>query len=109
VCEGTTCDRLVLVPARDNGEFPCARYRLWFSRDDRLLRKAELDDPDGRLMKTITCRDYFATGRFMTARRCVVEHPKTRTRSVITVKDVAYEPGLADDLFNVAHMSEATE
>ncbi|HLY38143.1 MAG TPA: outer membrane lipoprotein-sorting protein [Candidatus Binatia bacterium] len=107
--DGTTCDRLVLVPARDNGEFPCARYRLWFSRDDLLLRRAELDDPDGRLMKTLTCGDYFATGRFMTARRCVVEHPKTHTRSVITVKEVTYEPGLADDVFSIAHMSESAE
>ena len=105
-CGAAVCDRIALVPAKDNGEFPCAGYRLWFSRNDRQLRRAELDDPEGRLMKTITCDDYFATGRFMTARRCVIEHPKTRTRSIITVKEVAYDTGLGEDLFTIAHLAD---
>ena len=50
-CAETTCDRVALVPGKDNLEFPCARYRLWFGRDDRLLRRAELDDPEGRLTR----------------------------------------------------------
>src|SRR5215471_18935516 len=43
-CGARVCDRIALVPVRENREFRCAGYRLWFSRDDRLLRKAELDD-----------------------------------------------------------------
>ncbi len=100
-CGEQTCDRVVLVPAKDNGEFPCARYRLWFARDDRLLRKAELYDPEGRLMKTISCGDYFPSGRYMTARTCVIEHVKTQSRSTITVKEVAYDSGLGDELFAI--------
>ena len=105
-CGAGLCDRIALVPARDNAEFPCAGYRLWFSRDDRLLRKAELDDPESRPMKTVTYDGYFASGRFMTARRSVIEHVKTRTRSIITVKEVAYDTGLGEELFTVAHLSE---
>jgi len=105
-CGDDVCDRVVLRPGEANDEFPCAGYRLWYSRGDRLLRKAELDDPEGRLMKRITCEDYFATGRSKTARRCVIEHVKTRTRSVITVKDVAYDTGLGDDVFTVGHLAE---
>jgi hypothetical protein len=108
-CGAATCDRLLLVPASANREFPCAGYRLWYSRDDRLLRKAELRDPEDRPMKTITCEGYFASGRFMTARRCVIEHPRTGTRSVVTVEEVAYDTGLSDDLFAVAHMGESAE
>ena len=105
-CGENICDRVALRPAGENAEFPCAGYRLSYSRGDRLLRKAELDDPEGRLMKTITCADYFASGRFMTARRCVIEHVKTRTRSIITVKEVAYDSGLGEDLFTLARLSE---
>jgi len=105
-CAETTCDRVALVPAKDNLEFPCARYRLWFGRDDRLLRRAELDDPEGRLMKNITCDGYFPAGRFMTARRCIIEHPRTRTRSVVSVKEVTYDTGLGDDVFAIAHLGE---
>jgi Outer membrane lipoprotein-sorting protein len=108
-CAETTCDRVELAPAKDNLEFPCARYRLWFARDGRLLRRAELDDPEGRLMKIVTCDSYFPTGRFMTARRCVIEHPRTRTRSVVTVKEVAYDTGLGDDVFAIAHLGESAE
>jgi hypothetical protein len=91
--------------AGKKGPFPCARYRLWFSRDERLLRRAELYDPQDRLMKVVTCDDYFPSGRFMTARTCVIEHVRTRTRSRITVSEVAYDTGLGDDLFGVAHLS----
>jgi hypothetical protein len=106
-CGEQTCDRVVLVPAKDNDEFPCARYRLWFSRDDRLLRKAELYDPESRLMKTITCDGYFPSGRFRTARSCVIEHVKTQARSTITVKEVSYDSDLGDELFTLGHLGEA--
>ena len=45
----------------------------------------------------------------MTARSCTIEHPKTHTRSVINVKEVAYDTGLGEDLFTVAHLSEGPE
>jgi hypothetical protein len=105
-CGESTCDRVKLVPAPNNQEFPCASYRLWFTRDGRLLQRAELYDPDDQLMKTITCGGYFATGRYMTARSCEIEHVKTKTRSVITVREVTYDTGLGDDLFTIAHLSD---
>jgi len=105
-CGEKTCDRLRLVPAADNAEFPCASYRLWFTRDDRLLVRAELYDPDDAPMKTIACRGYFATGRFMTPRTCEIEHQKTKTRSVVTMNEVAYNVDLPDDAFSVAHFSD---
>lgn len=104
-CAGTVCDRVAVVPVPGNDEFPCARYRLWFSRDDLLLRRAELYDPENRLMKTVACEGYFASGRFQAARKCVVEHVNG-TRSTITVKEVLYDTGLSDDLFTLAHLSE---
>ena len=105
-CGEKTCDRVRIVPTPDNREFPCASYRLWFTRDDRLLQRAELYDPHDQLMKMITCRDYFASGRFVTARSCQIEHVKTKMRSVITMQEVAYDTGLGDDLFTIAHLSE---
>jgi hypothetical protein len=105
-CGSQTCDRVAVLPAKGNDEFPCARYRLWFTHDDRLLQRADLYDPHDQLMKTITCAGYFVSGRFMTARSCEIEHVKTKTRALITVKEITYNTGLADDLFTVAHLSE---
>jgi len=105
-CGEETCDRVRLVPASDDDEFPCASYRLWFTREDRRLQRAELYDPHDRLMKTITCGGYFATGRFMTARACEIVHVRTKTRAVITVRDVAYDTGLDDGLFTISHLSD---
>jgi outer membrane lipoprotein-sorting protein len=105
--DGQTCYRLAIVPAKGNDEFPCARYRLWFGRDDLLLRQAELYDPADRLMKTIRCEGYFPSGRFMTARSCSITHVNG-TRATITVREVAYDTDLADDLFTIAHLGEGS-
>lgn len=106
-CGADTCLRIAVAPRPTNDEFPCARYRLWYGRDDLLLRRAELHGPDDRLMKTITCRDYFATGRFMTPRSCTIAHVNGSS-STITVREVAYDGGLADELFTVAHLGESS-
>ncbi|HYV56752.1 MAG TPA: outer membrane lipoprotein-sorting protein [Candidatus Nitrosopolaris sp.] len=105
--DGRTCYRLTLQPAKGNDEFPYTRYRLWFDRNDLLLRKAELDDRGDQLMKTVTCEGYFATGRFMTARSCTIVHVNG-TRATITVREVAYDTGLGDDLFTIAHLGEGS-
>ena len=42
----------------------------------------------------------------MTARTCVIEHVKTQSRSTITVKEVAYDSGLGDELFAIGHLGE---
>jgi outer membrane lipoprotein-sorting protein len=105
-CAETTCERVTLVPAPGNDEFPCARHRLWYGRTDRLLRRAELYDPDDHLMTVITCDGYFAVDGHMTARACVIEHPRTGRRVTIRLEEVAYDVGIADDVFTVAHLSE---
>jgi hypothetical protein len=106
-CGERTCDRIAILPAKDNDEFACARYSLWSTRDDRLLRRAELYDPEGRHMKTVNCEDYFASGRFMTRRSCGITHERTGTRSRIAVREVAYDTGLDASLFTIAHLSKA--
>ena len=58
-------------------------------------------------MKTITCEGYFPSGHFMTARSCSVLHVNG-TRATITVREVAYDTGLADDLFTIAHLGEGS-
>ena len=58
-------------------------------------------------MKTITCEGYFLSGRFMTARSCSITHVNG-TRATITVREVAYDTDLADDLFTIAHLGEGS-
>jgi hypothetical protein len=104
-CGEKTCDRVVVVPAKGNDEFPYRRYRLWFSRDDLLLRRAELYDIENRLMKTVDCGGYFASGRFMTPRECVIVHVNGG-RSTIAVREVTYDSGLAESLFAIGHLPD---
>jgi hypothetical protein len=105
-CGEATCERVTLVPAPGNDEFPCARYRLWYTTGERLLRSAELYDPADRLMTTVACEDYFRTGRYLSPRSCVVEHAGTGGRVRITVQDVQYDSGLPDELFTLAHLAD---
>ena len=102
-CGEATCYRIMLAPTHPN-EFPCKRYRLWYSRDDLLLRRVDLYDMDDRLVKRVTCRDYFATGAFQTPRTCLIEHVPTNVRSTITVSDITYGVEASDDLFSVTNL-----
>lgn len=104
-CGEKICDRVLVVPAKGNDEFPYRRYRLWFSRDDLLLRRAELYDAESRLMTTVDCDGYFASGRFMTPRECVIVRV-SGGRSTIAVREVAYDSGLAESLFTIGHLSD---
>jgi hypothetical protein len=103
-CGEKTCYRVGLTPARPN-EFPLTRYRLWYERDDLLLRRVEFYK-DADALERISCTDYFASGRFMTPRRCEIEHLKTGVRAVITFEEVAYDTGVPDDVFSPSHLEE---
>jgi hypothetical protein len=63
-------------------------------------------DLDDRLVKSVTCTDYFATGSVQTPLTCVIEHVPTKVRGTITVREVAYDVDLRDDLFSVTHLGE---
>ena len=104
-CADTECSRVALVPNRPN-EFPCKRYRLWYSHGDLQLRRVDLYDLDDQVVKRITCSDYFPTGAVQTPRTCVIEHVPSKVRSVITVREVAYDEPVDDDVFSLARLSE---
>jgi hypothetical protein len=102
---GIPCHRIRLTPTRPN-EFPLTRYRLWYGRDDLLLYQVDLYRDDEALER-VSCADYFATGRFMTPRRCEIRHLKTGVRAVVTFKEAAYDTGVADEVFSPTHLEEA--
>src|SRR5437867_4352629 len=54
--EGRPCLLVELVPR--NREFPYAKYRLWFGRDDFLLWRVDVYDLEGHVFKRITLRNY---------------------------------------------------
>jgi len=73
----------------------------------------ERTDPRGEhrtLMEYLSPGDFSGTRYLHVSprhtRTCVIEHVKTRTRSTITVREVAYDTGLGDDLFTIAHLGE---
>jgi hypothetical protein len=103
--EGRICHRVALAPTCPN-EFPLTRYRLWYGRDDLLLYRVELYRDDDALER-VSCADYFASGRFMTPRRCEIRHLKTGVRAVVTFREAAYDAGVADEVFSPMHLEES--
>jgi len=89
-----------LVP--HNQEFPYAKYRLWFGKDDSLLWRAEVDDLEGRLFKRVTLGDYERIQDYATARQWEVANVQYDTHTVFKVRSIRYDSGVPDDLFSVA-------
>jgi hypothetical protein len=100
-CDGKACTRVTLVPAARK-EFPFARYELDFGRDDLLLARVALYGDGPEAIETIRCEGWHPVGRFQTPRTCTIDHLPTRARAVVTIEDVAYDPGLSDDLFTLS-------
>jgi outer membrane lipoprotein-sorting protein len=98
--EGRPCLVVELVPK--NREFPYAKYRLWFGKDDFLLWRVDVYDLEGRVFKRITLHDYERIQDYATARQAEVANLQYDTHTLFKVKNVRYNTGVPDDLFSVA-------
>jgi outer membrane lipoprotein-sorting protein len=98
--DGKECYVVELVPK--NQEFPYAKYRLWFGKNDYLLWRSEIYDLDGKIFKRITLGDYERIQDYATAKQWEVANVQYDTRTVFKVRGVKYDTGVPDDLFSVA-------
>ena len=69
-------------------------------REARVYERTDPRGPHDTLMEILSPDDVRGT-------RYLHVSPQTRTRSVVTVKEVAYDTGLGDDVFAIAHLGES--
>jgi outer membrane lipoprotein-sorting protein len=100
--DGVASHVVELVPR--NEEFPYSRYRLWFGRDDYLLRRVEVFDQEGALYKRVALRRFERVQDYSTPMEQDVASVPHGTRTVYKLRDVRYDTGVSEDLFTVSNL-----
>lgn len=100
--DGVASHVVELVPR--NEEFPYSRYRLWFGRDDYLLRRVEVFDEHGALYKRVQLRRFERVQNYATPMEQDVASVPHKTRTVYKLRDVRYDTGVPEDLFSVSNL-----
>lgn len=100
--DGAVSRIVELVPKND--EFTYSRYRMWFGKDDYLLRKVEAFDDQGALYKRVQLRRFERVQDYATAMEQDVVTVKQGTHTLYKLHEVHYDSGVSDDLFSVSNL-----
>jgi outer membrane lipoprotein-sorting protein len=103
--DGKPCNVVTLVP-KNTEEFPYARYRLWFGKDDLLLWQVEVDDLEKRLFKRVRLSRYERVQDFATAQESDIANVQYNTHTTYKLRNIRYNSGVSDDTFSVANVQK---
>lgn len=95
--DGAACWRIELEPQQEGS--PYARIVLWLDQQKLVARKLEFHDAEGVHLKTLALRDIRDVGAIPTAHRLEMQTLTKGSRTAVELPSVAYDSGLADDLF----------
>lgn len=96
--DGVACDVVEMRPT-DSADVRYGSVRLWLARDDLTVRKFEMRDTAGALVKTLVLSDVRSEKNIPTARRLEMRNEKSGSRTTVEVTDLRYDSGLADEEF----------
>ena len=94
-----------LVPK--NHEFPYAKYRLWFGKDDFLLWRVDVYDDNGTVQKRVSAKRYEKIDKYQTAMESDVANVPANTHTVFTMKSVRYDEGVSENTFSVSNLDKS--
>ena len=98
--DGKPCFVVEVTPKND--EFPYSRYRLWFGKDDYLLWRVDVYSTEGKVFKRVLLHRYERVQNYATAMESQVANVPEATHTDFKMRDVHYDTGVAEGLFNVA-------
>jgi len=89
---------LNLVP-KAGADVSYGRVKLWVDRTNYVVRKAELYSKSGKLEKVLRVDEVELIDGYWIGKRMEMETVKDNHRTVLTLKEVAFDQGLSDALF----------
>ena len=99
--DGVACWVITLAPSAEDE--PYKRIVLWLGKDDLVPRKLEFfTDPDAEPAKRIAQRDVRVVGKVPVPWAIDVATPAKGSHTEIRSSEVAFDEGLADDVFTQA-------
>jgi hypothetical protein len=88
-----------------NEEFPYSKYRLWFGTQDSLLWRVDVYEDD-KVLKRVSPTRYEKVGEYQTAMEADVANVPANTHTVFTMRNVRYDAGVGDGVFNVSNLDK---
>jgi outer membrane lipoprotein-sorting protein len=73
--------------------------RLWLSRDDHVVRRFELRDAAGQVLKTLALWDVREVKGIPSAHRLEMRDERAGSRTVVELTALSYNDGLGDEEF----------
>jgi hypothetical protein len=101
--DGKACHVVEVVPK--NEEFPYSKYRLWFGTQDSLLWRVDVYEDD-KVLKRVSPTRYEKVGDYQTAMEADVANVPANTHTVFTMRNVRYDAGVGDGVFNVSNLDK---
>ncbi len=95
--DGTPCHVLEFTPTGKDLSY--AKVRTWIDTKDLIVRKYELVDKGGQVVKTLVLGDVRRVGAIPTPFRMEMRNETTGSRTVVDFTKVTYDTGLSDDEF----------
>jgi hypothetical protein len=90
--------------APKNDEFTYAKYRLWFGKDDLLLKRVDVYENADTVLKRVTPKKYELNGKYQTAMAADVANLDADTHTSFAFREVRYDQDVADGTFAVANL-----
>lgn len=76
-----------------------AAVRLWLGRDDHVVRRFEMRDADGQVLKTLSLSDVREDKGIPAAHRLEMRNERAGSRTLVELTALSYNDGLADEEF----------
>lgn len=96
--DGHVSDIIELSPT-PAADVSYGKIRLWLSRDEQVVRKYELVDADGQLVKTLVLSDIRQEGAIPAARHLEIRNERSGSHTTVDLTALRYDTGLDDDFF----------
>lgn len=100
--DGAACWRIELEPRHEGSAY--RRIVLWLDKQKLVARKLDFYDADEVHQKTLSLRDLRDVGAIPTAHRLEMQTLTKGSRTVVELPRVAYDTGLADELFTQRYL-----
>lgn len=94
--DGEPCDIIELRPTAA-ADVRYGVVRLWLGRTDHVVRKFELVDGDGTLVKTLRLSDIRIEKNIPTAYKMEMRNERAGSHTTVRITALAYDSGIADE------------
>lgn len=102
--DGVPCWKIESKPKDPDEDDSYSRVVTWVRKSDYLPARAEFYDPKGDQLKVLTVKDIFVLSDIPTAKRLEMKNVQKSTSTEISLDQIEYNKGLAEDLFTQRYM-----